>query len=323
MSVTEAEPRLQQLWMWWLSIDETMQQVLDDISVRAPEAVAQVLGGPDAELLTAPGGTKFSEHLWAQLSAGSADYEDGRQRPHVVLAGAFRTPATHAVPETDLAFQWEEVNNGGSANSPEDARHRALVMIQDQTGAVVASQEETFTTPDRGETVAREIMISGLSDGSYWAKLFTPYQDGAESTPGAEAAPAIEFTVGQADANLPLGVDNLDTMLWAIAERFAALSERAGAGDTDIGPDIDVAVSDLNGVLASVGAPPALEYHFGGVQGEQSVQGGRLQSVLSNASTALGRFADSAPAIVRQQQALEDSRDLADFKAAMEILQHA
>jgi hypothetical protein len=188
--------RLEGVWQWWQSLDQGVQGVIDRIAQQAPEAVASVIAGPDAEYVTPTDGGTFGALLWQQLSSASrAHSSEDATGSAVQVTMPLTLDTTWAGPGQEIDASWAEANRG--AFDPDAERYRARVIVQDQTGQIVTFAEEWFQPPMSRDPEPRRVTIPVLQDGVYWAKLFVPYEDGVESTPGAEASPAVEFRIGR------------------------------------------------------------------------------------------------------------------------------
>jgi hypothetical protein len=225
----DAAARLQRTWMWWSALDEPMQRILNDIAARAPQAVADVIGGPDANELVPPTGTAFGDFLWSVVSASSAPANENlgpaRAQPDYVISKQFATMQRTYAPDATVTFAWAETNKGGR---PTDrAPRRAKVVVQDAvTGDVLASAETTCGPLEPGRSREYDLAIPGLPNGTHWASLFVPYADGLESTPGAAAQPAITVTVGPIEGPAGTGVNEFAPKVYG-AENPAELFGKA------------------------------------------------------------------------------------------------
>jgi len=154
----DAVPRLQQTSMWFNSLDPGVQRVLNDIAARAPQAVAEVIGGPDASLVRPPEGTSLGDHLQAVSRQGGATGLGGTPA-EVTFAQPFQALGQLLPHGSALQFIWAEQNLSDSASS---GPRRAKVIVQDETGTIVGQVDQLNPPLPRGSTEKRAIRSSGI-----------------------------------------------------------------------------------------------------------------------------------------------------------------
>lgn len=304
--VREAAPRLEKTWFWWSSLDAGVQRVLNDIALRAPQAVAEVIGGPDADLLLPAGDVSFGDHLWTQASANrtDADVQTGMHTaPEITIVKGLRTDNQRFRPGHELRFTWTEQNRGRREESPRTAK----IIVQDETGEIVAEAEELLRGLWDDRAVEQEIRVDtlGIADGRYWAKLFVPYAQGMEFTPGGEAEPALELHAGEASAGAVKGATSpADAFATAAASLAAAAAAIDGGDGATAQTQFADALTTLRDAFTSMGSLDT----FSGMPHAHALSGSpqNVSAALRQASMAAGSLGNTALRILATGGSVQD-----------------
>lgn len=244
----EARPLLQQIWTWWQTLDDGVVRVLEGVASKAPQALAEVLGGSSAALLV-PDGLTFADHLQAQLVA-SRPTSDGITAADfdVVLTGPVRLSSNHVAPGGSVSVDWEWSNRGRSI----DGRVPAKVVLLDPDGQIVKEAEREFFPPEAGGSRAG-LELEELPEGTWWVRLFAPYAPGMEFAPGADAA-TQQLRVGDPTSNAQQGGLNPADGFNDAGARFAAAAAALGSGDRETtGAEVGAALADIHRSLQPLG----------------------------------------------------------------------